>query len=162
VVEERDKAPPALWEHCKKVYTAMETGLFITEEGARVWEGYTSKLFASLGISVPYYGRVLSALTRMGCITQLRRGGGTAPSQWRLWKDPVLEEFLKTVEEIPGRQKRETLLESQVGDIRKQLGGVDIPQAIAALAGQIVQLDDRLSSLEEVTYGQPDVAREGS
>jgi len=60
-----------------------------------VYEGFLTTLITSkLNLSVPYYTSVRKALMRMGCIRQLRRGGGTAMSQWELIYEPTLEAFL--------------------------------------------------------------------
>lgn len=55
-----------------------------------VWEGFLTRFITEeLHLSVPYYSSVTQALKRMGCIRQLRRGGGTSPSQWELITEPT-------------------------------------------------------------------------
>jgi hypothetical protein len=53
-----------------------------------VYEGFTTGLFQELELSIPYYTKVLRHLKAMGCVRQLRRGGGSAMSRWELIKEP--------------------------------------------------------------------------
>lgn len=113
-----DKAPPALFEHCQKVYAAMlreakpldvigEDKAEVRRDGdsveivadrkrIMVYEGFLTQLITGkLNLSVPYYTSTRQNLIRMGCIRQLRRGGSTTPSQWELVYEPTLEAFMK-------------------------------------------------------------------
>jgi hypothetical protein len=57
-----------------------------------VYEGMFTKLvIEDLGLPTPYYTSVRRKLLDMGCIRQLRRGGGTAPSQWELLREPTAD-----------------------------------------------------------------------
>lgn len=110
-----DDPPPTLFLHCVHAYAkmfeqakgvavdAIDSGGF--ENGQEqlvdyilVWEGMLTRLITNeLNLSVPYYSSVTKALKRMGCITQLRRGGGSAPSQWQIHHEPVLDTFMSGV-----------------------------------------------------------------
>lgn len=85
----------ALFGHCVKVYNAMKddenSQQVNTEEGNTVtlYTGFLTRLFEDLGLSVPYYTDVMGALKRMDCARQMRRGGGTSPSQWILLREPT-------------------------------------------------------------------------
>lgn len=142
------KAPPAIWHHVQMVYEAMflesEVEIADSEEyvttGARVYTGFTSHLFQDLGIAVPNYGPVLDLLRAMGCITQERRGGGPSPSVWKLWKKPTLEDFERAHKTMPQAQvkvRKEQHEEQRITDLQKQLGGIDVPQALIDLQSQI-------------------------
>lgn len=95
-----ERAMPAQYNHCVQVYNAMVTSddTFTTpaEDGSGelvVWEGHLTKLFATLNLAVPYYTTVTQHLKRMGCVRQLRRGGGTRSSQWELIHAPTEDLF---------------------------------------------------------------------
>src|SRR5690348_13949878 len=107
-------APPALFEHCVNTYRAMLseaqpvsqiTTIMDSIEGGiesegdpdeiMVYEGFFTQLVTSrLNLSVPYFTQIRKALMNMGCIRQLKRGGGTSPSQWELIYEPTLEAFM--------------------------------------------------------------------
>ena len=143
---EDTKAPPAIWFHVQRVYDAMAAQSELEAEDAVeviLYTGFTSHLFQELGIAVPNYGPVLDLLRVMGCITQERRGGGPSPSVWRLWKKPTLEDFERAFATMPQAQikvRKEAHEEQRIVDLIKQLGGLDVPQAVAALQNQINEL----------------------
>ena len=95
-------APPALFDHCCRVYAAMLAEAHaVDSEGQKmvVYEGFlTTLITGKLNLSVPYYSSVRRALKRMGCIRQLRRGGGSSQSQWELITDPTFELFQSQAE----------------------------------------------------------------
>src|SRR5690348_16529377 len=85
--------------HCTNVYDSMKAESEIKEvEGSRmlVWEGFLTHLTSELDLPTPYYTRLRRDLIRMGCINQLRRGGGTTPSLWQVIKPPTLDLYLST------------------------------------------------------------------
>lgn len=84
------------------------------EDTVMVWEGMFTKLITvQCRLAVPQYSKVRSALLRMGCIKQLRRGGGGSPSQYELIYEPTYEAFMNQIEpKVPVQTK-----ESQVDDL---------------------------------------------
>jgi hypothetical protein len=106
--DDDEEVLPALYHHCVKVYAAMfqqarpvtpmQTGAHDSDpdldepddaDAILVYEGHLTRLITQdLHLSVPYYTSVTAELKRMNCIAQLRRGGGTAPSQWQLLREP--------------------------------------------------------------------------
>jgi hypothetical protein len=91
-----DKATSVVFDHCVRVYREMEAQSRVENVEDAVWlvyEGYLTKLFGSLQLSTPYYTKVREMLKVMGCIEQLRRGGGNTPSRWRLVREPNEESF---------------------------------------------------------------------
>ena len=95
---------PSLFLHCETVYVAMRDGAQQVHEGdvpIVVWEGFFTRLMRDLDLAVPYYSKVRNFLMQMGCIKQLRRGGGTTPSQWELIKPPTME-LWSQLEDKPG------------------------------------------------------------
>jgi hypothetical protein len=90
--------------HCERVYMRMRneaTETLETDVPMVVWEGFFTRLMQELGLSVPYYSTVRTALMEMGCIRQLRRGGGTSPSQWELLRPPTMALWSKMQESVP-------------------------------------------------------------
>jgi hypothetical protein len=137
-----DKAPPeTLFLHCQTTYKAMlaeakavvvprETDVGFTDyEGevtendvVIVWEGMlTSFITGKLNLSVPYYTYIMRALKRMGCVQQLKRGGGTSPSQWRLIKEPVYEDYLEGLPPKTPRPSKDTLQEGINAQVNRRL-----------------------------------------
>lgn len=68
------------------------------DSSIRVYEGALTNLFGSCQVSIPYYTPVMRALKKMGCVEQLRRGGGTAPSRWVLYFEPTEEAFMAHID----------------------------------------------------------------
>ena len=72
--------------------------------GFHVFTGKVTQVFASdSNLSQPYYGQVKTLLEDMGCIQQIQRGGGGAPSIWALLKEPRLEDYEKLDSNKPRR-----------------------------------------------------------
>lgn len=101
-----DGTLPVLYQHCLAVYEAMlqSSAKTTTIDGgvkqeAVVYEGFLTKLVTEqIHLSVPYYTSVMRALKKMGCCSQVRRGGSTSPSQWRLFHEPTEELFTSKVQ----------------------------------------------------------------
>jgi hypothetical protein len=82
--------------HCARVYAEMyrqsKRALADGHTTIVVYEGMLTALVTeTIGLPVPYYTAVRRKLLDMGCVRQLRRGGGTAPSQWELIKEPTAD-----------------------------------------------------------------------
>jgi hypothetical protein len=101
-----DATPSALFLHCASVYAEMfrrserRVADGVTE--MVVYEGMLTKLVCEdLGLAVPYYTSVRRRLLDMGCIRQLKRGGGTAPSQWELIREPTADLWDELPQDTP-------------------------------------------------------------
>lgn len=118
-------APVALYGHCLTTYQTMlseASGIVEDDSTIIVWEGMLTRLITSqLNLSVPYYTAVTKALKRMGCIRQLKRGGGTAPSQWELLKEPTEELFINAVPKRIPKMDRYELLQMQVDTLNNRV-----------------------------------------
>jgi hypothetical protein len=95
-----------------------------------VYEGFfTALITQKLNLSTPYYTSVKNALIRMGCISQLRRGGSTTPSQWELHWEPSLEAFTRTKGTkmvSPSKDKDgEAQLRQQNNDLSKRVAALE-------------------------------------
>jgi len=123
-----NKPTPMLFDHCLKVYKAMEEVSHLEDvDGVevRVYEGHLTKLVQSAGLAAPYYTSVKNALADMGCIQQLRRGGGTAQSRWILVTWPSEELFNNNPElNKPGTGKM-AVMEQQLRDMKKRMERVE-------------------------------------
>jgi archaellum component FlaC len=86
-----------------------------------VYEGFLTKLFNTQHLSVPYYSAVMDNLQRMDCVRQMRRGGGTSPSQWALLQPPTTDlwDNMGRTHTPKGRRDRMEGLEQQVRDLRQ-------------------------------------------
>jgi hypothetical protein len=125
----------ALYEHCTNVYHDMlAESLPETPEdpdSALLYEGHLTKLVQRLELSTPYYTSVIQALKQMGCIEQLRRGGGNALSRWRLFHEPTEEAF----NVVDGRKRPRTgtqaALEQQVRDLTGRVQLLELAVGLA-------------------------------
>jgi len=123
-----------MFDHCVRVYAQMlsesevqvdadtidDNGGDSDESDVMVvWSGRYTKLIHDLNYSVPYYTAIKKNLVRMGCIQQLRRGGGTAPSVWWLKAAPTEEAFRNAVErKVPDAKDA---FQQQLGDLNRRL-----------------------------------------
>lgn len=132
------EAPPALFDHCCRVYEAMrQEAKPIGDNSIMVYEGYFTRLVTmQLNLSVPYYTSIRKQLIQMGCIRQLKRGGGTAPSQWELVYEPTEEAFFKALDTKPKPESRVDLLTQQYNDLAEDVSELQlkVDQIIEALA----------------------------
>ena len=137
-----EEAPPALYSHACAVYQKMyEQSTRKQADGITemvVYEGMLTKLVTdpdSLNLPVPYYTRIRAKLLGMGCIRQLKRGGGTAPSQWELIREPNFDDWVAAEEVIvsPYQAQLDHLIAQvqewgrHISRIEKALGLLDIP-----------------------------------
>lgn len=104
---------PALFEHAERVYKQMVAEATQDDElDLLVYEGHLTQLFRKLLLSTPYYTLIKNKLAAMGCIEQIRRGGGNGTSRWVLWKEPELEEW-KATDSKRSRQGNKSLMQEQ-------------------------------------------------
>lgn len=138
---EDEGALPVLFSHSKDVYEAMlrtsskqgykEGG---EDKEAVVYEGFLTKLVTEeLRLAVPYYTTIMTALKKMGCARQLRRGGSTSPSQWVLYHEPT-----------------EELYRDKVQRWRKPIG--QNATRLDALEANLLQVGRRVSDLEAILH----------
>jgi hypothetical protein len=148
---------PVMYDHCKAVYDAMaEAATIVETETVRmlVWEGFLTKLVQNdLNLAVPYYSSVKMFLTRMGCIRQMRRGGGTSPSQWEVIKPPTKELFAKVDPKATARRAAQEAATQQMNDLSTRLGKLETNEAtviaiVNTLTDQLTDALDRISRLE--------------
>ena len=148
---------PALYEHCCRAYKAMlaESHAVVapTPSGSAdyedpsvdpdedttamhiiVYEGFLTQLITQeLRLSVPYYTSVRKALINMGCVRQLKRGGGTSPSQWEMIKEPSEDAFRRQRPPRKVKQDRYAALEDQIRTFGSRIN--DLEDTIDELVG---------------------------
>jgi hypothetical protein len=103
-----------------------------------VYRGHLTKLFTKLHLSTPYYSMVTKQLKAMGCIEQLRRGGGGAESEWQLIAAPT--------EDLYDAHPKETR-----EGVRSTVPAAAIEQQIRDLANQVNELRTRMDAYEEAS-----------
>lgn len=139
--DDEERPMKALYDHCNLIFDEMykeavpeETVVsriegdeqtpgteVTTATGYMIWTGHTTHLFSRLGMATPYYTTVMTALKKMGCVEQIKRGGGNSMSKWRLVRKPE-EDYFHAAEKlqkpVQGSQKA---LEQQVRDLNKRV-----------------------------------------
>lgn len=116
---------PQLFHHCKAVYDKMYKEAMVHEAYDRsqgnvqrlVYEGFFTQLFRDLQLATPYYSSVKKQLVKMGCIRQLRRGGGAAPSQWEVVREPTEGLFRDAAPKKKQGTTKLEMLQQQVRDL---------------------------------------------
>jgi hypothetical protein len=120
---------PAVFEHARIVYREMQDHAsrksLDSGESVIVYEGRLTKLICEdLRYSVPYYTSIRKALQTMGCIRQLRRGGGSTPSQWELITEPTRELFFAHEEALRDVNVGKRAVASQIADLENEVGSL--------------------------------------
>lgn len=139
--------PEALFIHCQTVYKEMlsradertgDNGLSMI-----VYEGIlTSLILRDCNLSMPYYSGVTKALRGMGCIRQLKRGGGTAPSQWELIHEPT-EELYSQFKPPRPPQTRAVQMQEQIDDLVSRVANLErIFAKVITQEGELVLDED--------------------
>jgi hypothetical protein len=108
-----------------------------------VWEGFFTKLITEeLNLSVPYYSTIRRELIRMECIRQMRRGGGSSPSQWELLQPPTEELWHNAPPKRAQTNSKQDATAGQVTDLHKRLERLEehMEVILSALTGGDVKL----------------------
>jgi len=143
-----DDNTPVMYDHCVAVYNRMADEAVIkeSEAGVRiaVWEGFLTRLIQNdLNLAVPYYSSVRANLVRMGCMRQLRRGGGSAKSQWEVIKPPTRTLFENAEATGNARLRQKDTQKQQVNDLSQRVGKLEA--ANATLIGFVNELQKQLT-----------------
>ena len=123
-----DRPMKALYEHCINVYERMLEEAAPPEEpdGPRLYEGHLTQIFQELQLSTPYYTSVLRTLKSMGCIEQVKRGGGNARSKWVLICAPTEEGFQAVDGRATPKQGSHAALQQQVAALTKRVAIIEL------------------------------------
>jgi hypothetical protein len=119
-------ADPSLLQHSETVYVEMLERSKLHREGEVsivVYEGaLTHLVMQDLGFPNPYYTKIKNMLEGMGCMKQLKRGGGGQPSQWELIKSPTRELYDEWEASAPDEEEEvETASAQAVKDLNDRL-----------------------------------------
>jgi hypothetical protein len=149
-----DGLKPTQLIHCETVYQAMrEVAKEIREDEVPilVYEGFLTRLVQQVGLSVPYYSAIRGKLMAMGCIRQLRRGGGNSPSQWELVKPPTMALWDQMPDEETGRAGDPVDM-AEVGKVK---------QHMLSLTDRVEALEDQIKFLVEL-YNEKIAKKKGA
>lgn len=134
-----EETTPADFLHSQLIYRDMfkDAKRMPVPDGADmiVYEGHLTKLFERNGFSTPYYSKITRKLKAMGCIRQLRRGGGGTESQWELRTEPTMELY----HNMPSRLRA---TQSTASDLSAQNA-----QQIRNLTGRVAKLEETVEQL---------------
>jgi len=152
-----DRPTSVVFDHCVKVYAEMaaqslEEVISASEHPddpanhMLVYEGQLTKLFGALALSTPYYTSVMNHLKSMGCVEQLRRGGGNSPSRWRLLREPDEDSFRSIEGMKRSRTGKTAALEQQVRDLNKRLHAAETELSnLKAMVNRLAELNNGIS-----------------
>ena len=76
---------PAIFTHASNCYSLMQSQAHLEvrdEVSFRLFEGSGMQIVKRLGLSDAYYSKIFDVLKEMGCVEQLKRGGGSSQSIW--------------------------------------------------------------------------------
>lgn len=125
------EAMPALYQHCLTVWEGLKERAEPHPEDPDIliYTGYTTHLFDELGLSSPYYTKIMNMMKAMDCLRQISRGGGTAQSEWALIREPTTElyqEALNKEGEVAGKSSaKTTMLQQQINDLRDRISTIE-------------------------------------
>jgi hypothetical protein len=147
---------PVLYQYCRDVYDKMLAQAF--KVGGRdgsdgyepemiVYEGRLTDLITKeMHLSVPYYTHTMRELKRMGCVRQLRRGGGTSPSQWEMLHEPTPELWYADSGPIRQSQSDEkAILNQQIRGLSARVTA--LTEAVETLSAHVSAHDRQLQQL---------------
>lgn len=124
---------PVMFDHCLTVYSKMAE-----EATDGLYEGFSTKLVQSCGLPSPYYTAVMRRLKEMGCIEQIRRGGGNAVSVWKLLTPPTEALFEAINLSARRRPTRYDGIEQQVRDLNRRM--IEIETLINVMGRKLEQV----------------------
>jgi len=113
-----------------------------------VWKGSLVKTCRSIGVPKGTERRVVAPLEYLECIQILQRGVANVPSTVVLLKPPT-EEMWEDYDS--GLTSRPSLarLSRQVEDISRQLGGVNLAEALLSLDRRLTAVESTISDKSE-------------
>jgi hypothetical protein len=129
---------PALYGHCQEVFATMLEQAEMDGEQMKYVGFLTKLIITELNLATPQYSATTNKLQAMGCIEQIRRGGGGSPSEWALHMPPTEDLFLRTAD-VP-RSKRSSRKDQEAQHLR------DLAKRIGDLEDQVALLKMRLDN----------------
>lgn len=120
-----DRPTSTLFDHCVTVFQEMEAQARDEGPVGVIYEGHLTKLFQQLGFSTPHYTSVMTMLKHMGCVEQIRRGGGRAVSRWKMVRIPNEESFRSFEKQNTAPKGKTAALEQQVRDLTRRVNALE-------------------------------------
>lgn len=116
-----------MFQHCLLVYNKMlEQSMQGADSMPSVYRGYLTHLIRDdLGLPLPYYTTIKRALEDLGCIDQVKRGGGPQPSEWLLYHPPDPLAYAQLQFNNETRGSRIEMLEQAVASMNQRLGKLE-------------------------------------
>ena len=121
VMEDESKPTPVMFDHCVAVYERMVEEASDEGDEGLVYEGHLTKLFQDLNKPGPYYTTVMNYLRNMGCAEQIRRGGGSSMSRWKLITAPTEDAFNSFIAMRRPKRGKVASLEQQIRDLNRRV-----------------------------------------
>jgi hypothetical protein len=141
-------------ERCVEIYEALKSEASLDETtGKLLWSGKFTEFMHSKGLTGRQYTVVRDQLIHMACIHILNRGAGGSAGSW----DTVIEilnhpnTIVWTDVAPPSHLTRApdyAILRQELADIRRQLGGINLPEALRDIAQEMSELRKRLQTVE--------------
>lgn len=130
------------------LYAKMDENAEHGENGI-IWRGEIVDTSVSVGIPIGSYNRAINYLRKAGCVEQLARGSaGGQPSIFRLIQPPTPEvwdeAFVKSRDRTLTSAPSLDMLHQQVRDISRQIGGINIAEALANFERRLAALEGKL------------------
>jgi hypothetical protein len=134
----------ALYKHALAFYDDMVKKAKPDEDGVLLYTGTIGKIYSRLGISMSYYSTIKRCLEDTGCITIIQKGVVNTPSIVALYRAPVPADL-----DLTEREKPATVLEAEVRAIAKNVGGIDIGEALLGLSSRLDLVEKELGIRRE-------------
>lgn len=114
-----------VWRRCELVYSAIKE----RANSDSIWEGFTTKLFAELGISAPFYGETLHVLQELSVLEKVKRGSGGNESVWMIigvldreqFNSYMKARYIPRTKRPPSQTTRVRQLEARVTNLEEHL-----------------------------------------
>jgi hypothetical protein len=143
--------------YCSALYNLMDENsevMQVNEGDVKVWKGYVTQACGLVEIPEGVRNRVIKRLGDVGSIQVVEQGRRNYPSVvalfypptpevWQAWQSDALQSDLLTSRPDPA------MMSQQIKDIREQMGGVHIPDALRNHEERIASIEVRLKKIEE-------------
>jgi hypothetical protein len=135
----------ALAKHALKFYELLdERGKRekIGEHHLRIYRGSITKLWNEVGASNAYYSKVMRSLEDMSSISILQRGSVGVESVIAVLRKPSPDEFAP---QDLTRPESPAMLRQELESVKRNIGGIDIPEAFRVLSDRVAILEREVS-----------------